>query len=208
MEIKLNEIISWGDTRMLLVEMDAPLEQWMAQLSNFDSYAEQYNALRTDKRKREFLVARIACNLLMGAQVEVAYDKNQKPFLRNATQKISISHAKNIVCVAVHPSHEIGVDIEYATERLVKLQNRFCNANELQKFANNAQALLIIWCAKESLYKVIGKAAVDFSKHLEVIAIHQSSATIEALHLPTGEHFKLHYSLNEQLCMAMCWKMG
>jgi 4'-phosphopantetheinyl transferase len=202
MEIKFDEIFYSNDVALLLCEMDADIELLKARLSNFEFYQQQFETLRTDKRKREFLAARIACNILANADVEVNYDANNKPFLQNSSHKISISHAKNTLCVAMHAQHDVGVDIEFATPRMLSLQNRFCNANELAKYANNAKALLSIWCAKEALYKVIGSEAVDFSKQLEIVEINDDAGTIEAIHLVRNKKYMLTFAHREGLCVV------
>lgn len=202
MEIKFDDIFYSNDVALLLCEMDADIELLKARLSNFEFYQQQFEALRTDKRKREFLAARIACNILANAEVEVIYDANNKPFLENSSHKISISHAKNTLCVAMHAQHDVGVDIEFATPRMLSLQNRFCNANELAKYANNSKALLSIWCAKEALYKVIGSEAVDFSKQLEIVDINDVAGTIEAIHLVRNKKYMLRFAHSEGLCVV------
>lgn len=202
MEIKFDDIFYSNDVALLLCEMDADIELLKARLSNFEFYQQQFEALRTDKRKREFLAARIACNILANAEVEVIYDANNKPFLENSSHKISISHAKNTLCVAMHAQHDVGVDIEFATPRMLSLQNRFCNANELAKYANNSKALLSIWCAKEALYKVIGSEAVDFSKQLEIVDINDDAGTIEAIHLVRNKKYMLRFAHSEGLCVV------
>ncbi len=203
MEIKFDEIFYSNDVALLLYEMDADIECLKGRLSNFEFYQQQFEALRTDKRKREFLAARIACNILANAELEVSYDANNKPFLLNNASKISISHAKNIICVAMHAQHDVGVDIEFATPRMLTLQNRFCNANELAKYADNAKALLNIWCAKEALYKLIGSEAVDFSKQLEIVDINDDAGTIEAIHLVQNKKYMLTFAHREGLCVVV-----
>jgi 4'-phosphopantetheinyl transferase len=203
MEIKFDAPFLCDDARLLMFEIDADIERLKSRLSNFEFYQQQFDALRTDKRKREFLAARIACNNLANAELEVNYDANNKPFLQNSSHKISISHAKNIICVAMHARHDVGVDIEFATPRMLSLQNRFCNANELAKYANNAKALLSIWCAKEALYKVIGSEAVDFSKQLEIVDINDDTGTIEAIHLVQNKKYTLRFAHGEGLCVVL-----
>ena len=203
MEIKFDEIFYCNDVALLLCEMNADIEVLKEKLTNFGFYQQQFETLRTEKRKREFLAARIACNILANAEVEVVYDANNKPFLQNSSHTISISHAKNTLCVAMHAKHDVGVDIEYATPRMLSLQKRFCNANELAKYANNAKALLSIWCAKEALYKIIGSEAVDFSKQLEIVEINDDAGTIEAIHLVRNKKYMLTFAHSEGLCVVV-----
>lgn len=56
------------------------------------------------------------------------------------------------------------------SERVRKVRSRFLNAEEglFIDPAHETEHLLICWCAKETLYKIINRQEVDFCRHLHI----------------------------------------
>lgn len=123
-------------------------------------------------RQAEILAVRCLLRRLLGTDYQgIEYDDRGKPNLVNSTLFMSISHSKNQVAVALNSKEEIGIDLEYFSDRIIRLQQKFMSAAELafcvaleEKEALTKKTL--IWSAKESLYKWYGKKELDFRKHL------------------------------------------
>ena len=82
-------------------------------------------------------------------------DEKGKPYLpEHPFLKISISHRGPYLAVAFS-EQEIGVDIEYLNVNLVKGKAYFMNEEE-QDTSFSEEEHLMIWCAKEALYKKKG----------------------------------------------------
>ena len=81
----------------------------------------------------------------------------------------SISHTKDYVAVILD-KRPTGIDIEYRSDRILKIRSRFMNPEEEAgiDLEHEVEHLLIHWCAKETLFKIIGQEGVDFQKHLHV----------------------------------------
>lgn len=139
-------------------------------LSNKEYYFAELSKIGNENRKKEFLIGRILVQNLSGETQEIFYDNNGKPLLKSDSHKISISHTKNYVCVIIHTNKEVGIDIEHIKDKIKSVQNRFLNKKELQNIDNTQEIshLLLHWCAKEVLFKIINKKNVDFSKHMEI----------------------------------------
>ena len=80
-----------------------------------------------------------------------------------------ISHTKDYVAVILD-KRPTGIDIEYRSDRILKIRSRFMNPEEEAgiDLEHEVEHLLIHWCAKETLFKIIGQEGVDFQKHLHV----------------------------------------
>lgn len=120
------------------------------------------------RRKAHWLAARHALNALLNREIEVAQDEFGKPWLRDASGHISLSHSGQYAAVAFHPHLPVGIDLEELDDRLIRLSPKFVRPEEasiLEKFGLLKGAGLI-WSAKESLYKWHGKGQLDFKKHL------------------------------------------
>tara|TARA_B100000575_G_scaffold106889_1_gene85145 strand:- start:219 stop:836 length:618 start_codon:yes stop_codon:yes gene_type:complete len=125
--------------------------------------------IRKEKKSREYFLA--ARKLLKNEHPELVinYDLNGKPHLNNQ-KGISISHSNEIVAIGISNELDFGIDIQYKTDKIFKIKNKFLSKNE-SKFldkTDDIDFLINIWSAKESIYKALGKEEISFSKDLEI----------------------------------------
>ena len=101
--------------------------------------------------------------------LKINYDLNGKPYLNNS-MGISISHSHEFVALGLSNETNFGIDIQYKTEKIYKIQSKFLSEKEKNSLGNNAgiDSLIRIWSAKESIYKSLGIKGVSFSKELEI----------------------------------------
>ena len=129
------------------------------------------NLLKTRKGKNSkeyFLAVR---KLLQNEDPELTinYNSQGKPYL-NTQKGISISHSKEIAAIGITNEIDFGIDIQYKTNKIFKIKNKFLSKNE-NKFldkTDDIEYLIKLWSAKESIYKAIGKEGVSFSNDLEI----------------------------------------
>lgn len=120
-------------------------------------------------RQNEILGVRVLLkNMLKSAYQGISYDELGKPALIGNTQSLSISHSQNQIVVALHPSKNIGIDLEFFSERINRLQQKFMSAKELAFCGENLVKKTLLWSAKESLYKWYGKKKLDFRQHISI----------------------------------------
>jgi len=125
--------------------------------------------IRKEKKSREYFLA--ARKLLKNEHPELVinYDLNGRPHLNNQ-KGISISHSNEIVAIGISNELDFGIDIQYKTDKIFKIKNKFLSKNE-SKFldkTDDIDFLINIWSAKESIYKALGKEEISFSKDLEI----------------------------------------
>lgn len=141
-------------------------------LLNGEEYLPQLSTIRTEQRRREWLASRVLLQELTGGPAYIAYRPNGAPYLPDSLQHISISHTKGYAAVLLQDRPAAGVDIEYRSGRVLKIRRRFMNPEEEEAIdmEHETEHLLLHWCAKETLYKMIGREEVDFLRHLHVRA--------------------------------------
>lgn len=197
-----------GDARILIWEISETEEELITSLSNFDAYLIDFEKMGTAKRRLEFLAARIALNSLAERELIVVYDNCGKPYLKDKSFNISISHTKNLVAVMVHPTRKAGIDIESVSDRVMKVRNKYLSEEEQKHlYSENAdtQKMQIAWSAKEAIYKIIGPEAVDFKNQLRILPFEsKSEGTLLVEHLPTNNVFELSYKVTQQFNLAYC----
>ena len=153
-------------------EVEESVSELSEILENADIYNEKLSVFSNEKRKKEWIAVRLLVNLLCGENKIICYNENGKPFLKDNSFQISISHTKGTVAVIVHPTKEVGIDVEKISNKIIGLQHKFLNNIEIQDIdkQNETFHLLLYWCAKEVIYKMINQNGVDFSNHLHISA--------------------------------------
>lgn len=192
---------------LLIWEITETEADLITMLSNFDAYEPEFKQLKSNKRKFEFLAARIALNKLASCQILVCYSPEGKPLCVDNNLKISISHSGSWVAVMTHPTNEVGLDIEVPTDRFLKLYQRFLNETEQNVLfdANDLRKVQLAWSAKEALYKIIGNKAVNFDKQLEVMDFKVDiEGSFKGIHTNTGKDYTLFYSANKAFNLVYC----
>lgn len=126
---------------------------------------ERYLSFSNEKRKKEFVATRYLKANIFGHQ-EIKYEIHGAPYI-NQHQFISISHATNLVGIAVNDQHLVGFDLELIQEKVFKLYPKFINEEEQHFFQlDSAEELIACWSMKETLYKLAGVKELDFKTQL------------------------------------------
>lgn len=120
-----------------------------------------------EQRNLQWLASRKALNQLGVDLTQVEKDEYGKPQMLNHKHHISLSHCKQYAA-AISGPNAVGIDVEEVTPRVERIAKRFVHPREEQIVNQNDRltALYVLWSAKEALYKLYGKRAVDFRDHL------------------------------------------
>lgn len=151
-------------------KLEENADELLAMLDNPAAYQLSIEKMHTEKRRQEWLGSRTALKEILGREVPISYQTNGAPYVEGLQQSISISHTKGYAAVLVSPHPIAGIDIEYRSDRVLKIRSRFMEKEEEAGLdpAHEVEHLLIHWCAKEALFKLIGQEEVDFVRHLHV----------------------------------------
>ena len=144
-----------ADTMLGLWKVEETAEQLAWQYPMLQHEYEQACTSFTNegKRKERMSVRALIVEMSKGSLPEVSYNDAGKPML-NDGRHISISHTRGIVAVIISEQHRVGVDVEYYSNRVCKVAERFVREDE---YTEDVDALLIIWSAKETVYKLFSE---------------------------------------------------
>jgi 4'-phosphopantetheinyl transferase len=130
----------------------------------------RFRGFASTSRKLEFLSVRALLSELLGNEARIVYNKNNKPFLRDGSRFISITHSHKLTAILTSVDERVGIDLEYMSSNINAFAFKFLNRkekitrdNELRKYH-----LYIHWCAKESLYKICDKEGINFRKDITI----------------------------------------
>ena len=120
---------------------------------------------KEQKAVRELVAAMLQYKTSIGESsrtddtVEITHEESGKPVLDG--WHISISHTKGYAAVLLSKNHEVGIDIEYVSERVKRIADRFLRPDEQ---AESVTDLLLHWCAKEAIYKLYSELDLTFQQ--------------------------------------------
>ena len=189
------------------VEENATLALWeitetideLLDLLHLDPFIiEEISLFTSDKRKLEYLAARVLLQEVIGEKKTIAYTKQGKPYLVDNSFQISITHTGKYVAIVLHPTYRVGVDVERISDKVVRVQSKFLSETERASIEPSLAKthLALLWAAKETLYKILGQEEVEFTKHLAIEPFKPYlMGTMEAkeTRTPAAETFQLTY---------------
>lgn len=137
-------------------------------LLNTHRYDEALSVIHNEARRAEWLAVRVLLSYVLGADKAIDYRESGAPYLTDDSYYISISHTKGYAVLAYHKNSPIGVDVEYISDRVMRIAHRFTRQEE-SEYIDKATAddrlmyCILNWSAKETLYKYVANPrAADF----------------------------------------------
>lgn len=174
---------SWtnGEGVFAIWKVEESNGQLRALLKGAFPYDADISRMKAESRRSEYLAVRVLLAEVCGEEKEICHEPSGKPFLADGSFHLSISHTKGYVAIALHPTREVGIDIERVSGRVLKVADRFMSKEELQgekealeTYSGGAERstlyyMLLHWSAKETMFKLMNQAEVDFRNHLRVL---------------------------------------
>lgn len=181
-------------------------------LSLFDQPDDVHKVLEgiSNVSKRcEKLAVRALLKLLLGNEKSILYNEAGKPFLEDKSYNISISHTDGYATIMAHPFLEVGIDIELLSPRAAQLQQRFLSSSELQLIHKTDDFVvpLLLWTAKEALYKFVSNSEIEFVEHIKIIAIDQKKQQMKGLVFGMEHPLTLFYEINKTYVLTYVWSI-
>jgi 4'-phosphopantetheinyl transferase len=165
-------------------------------LLNLEEFAMANNL--TVKRDIETQGKNYLINQLLDKEAMIEYDEKGKPYLKDHTAHISVSHSHDKLAIIINENEATGIDIELIRDKVLRIKHKFLSDTELEDGGDHIEKLLIYWAAKETLYKIYGLKEVDFIEHLFIkpFTKHNLGTITGEINLPD---FKETFDLNYQL---------
>ncbi|MBR2238710.1 MAG: 4'-phosphopantetheinyl transferase superfamily protein [Prevotella sp.] len=101
-------------------------------------------------RQKEFLCVRALLLAMTGdPKLRIDHAESGQPIVEG--WQVSISHTKGYAVLMLSKEKAVGVDIEYRSDRVAKIASHYIRPDEM---AETTEQMLVLWCAKETLYKL------------------------------------------------------
>lgn len=164
----------------------------------------------TIKREIETQGKNHLLEFLLKKAIPIHYDYNGKPYLKDDSKHISISHSFGKLVIIVNEHQKTGIDIEIIRDKVLNVKHKFLSLSELEDAGEDIEKLLIYWSAKETLYKIYGVKEINFKEHLSVQPFirYLSGIIFGSIKLSNNDikQFELHYRLIENYVIVYCVK--
>ncbi len=156
--------------QVALWKVEESVDELLALVKLNDAQLLEIKSLKREQRQKEKLVSIHLVHLLTLSDVIVKYKPNGAPYIEGSNSHISITHTKGWVAVQLYAFDVAGIDIEYRSDRILRVAHKFIANKELAFVPNDFKTdyFNLIWCAKETLYKIVQKEGLDFIDQLQI----------------------------------------
>jgi len=208
MSFNASEIsLQFDGAKLLVVQLSESVDELYQKWHQKGLDTGEYEKITSEKRKKEYLGVRLAMRSLLEKDLLICYNSEGKPFVEDQSYQISISHSNKWIAVMAHPTNLVGIDIEYPTDKIKKIYTRFLSQTEQDDLSNgnDIAQLQLAWSAKEALYKIIGKQAIDFANQLRIFPFEaKNKGEIQAQHIESNTLYSLFYIQTAEYTLVYC----
>lgn len=167
----------------------------MPSLGNLQHVLDSYSR---DARRLEVLSVHALVYIMTGDEsLVVGHNEDGHPLLEG--WHVSISHTRGYAAVLLSRQDEVAVDVEYVSNRVAKIADRFIRDDEQDETITRK---LVCWCTKEAVYKYFS------SQHLALLDIRLrnyellSEGCIVAENMQTGGTVTVNYNVTDSYVMT------
>ena len=189
-------LIPNSQTTVKIWKITESFEELMKPIELKDISLQRAMKMKSELHKRGFLSVRHLLKELGYTDFDLYYDDNGKPHLKDG-KHISITHSFEFSAVAVS-NGVIGIDIEKQREKIKVIAHKFVDY-EFDYLKDNdheyVRKLTVIWCAKESLYKLFTTPGLSFLQNCLVLPFtFQDDKTVSWIDFEDQkQRFNVHY---------------
>ena len=189
--------MSWG-----LWHITESLDELVEMLELNDIDLSYLRNISHDKKKKEFLASRIAIKQLLSYYDKpykgVIKDDLLKPYLVGSNHHVSLSHSHDYATAVIHPEKKTAIDIELISKKLIPIAPKFLNKDEAEFCQYDLTRITLLWCAKETLYKIFHGRGLIFKDNLFVTLFPEGNEGIMEAEIRLGSllwKYKMHYMI-------------
>ncbi len=191
-------IIPNSQTTVKIWKISEPYNELMESVVLNPESLTRVEGMKSELHARGFLSVRRLLAEFGYTDADLFYDDNGKPHLKDGKQ-ISITHSFNFSGIIVSDSI-VGIDIEKQRDKITMIAHKFIDYEFEYLDRNEAdyiKKLTLIWCVKESLYKLYATPGLSFKAHCLVIPFNvKDRETIAWIDYETKKH-RYHVNFHE-----------
>ena len=178
--------------------IEETVSEMLAMMPSLGKLQHVLDSYSRDARRLEVLSVHALIYIMTGDEsLVVSHNEDGHPLLDG--WHVSISHTRGYATVLLSRKDEVAVDIEYVSNRVAKIADRFIRDDEQD---DSGTRQLVCWCTKEAVYKYFS------SQHLALFDIRlrnydlSSEGCIVAENMQTGDTVTVNYCVKDSYVMT------
>lgn len=159
-----------SQTTVKIWKIEESFNDLMEDLTLNSESVTRVSGMKSEIHQRGFLSVRHLLKEFGYTDADLFYDHNGKPHLKDG-KHISISHSFTFSAVAIS-DNLIGIDVEKQRAKIGIIAHKFIGYEKdylCDEAVDYINKLTVIWCVKESLYKLFATPGMLFKEHFLVI---------------------------------------
>ena len=178
--------------------IEETVSEMLAMMPSLGKLQHVLDSYSRDARRLEVLSVHALIYIMTGDEsLVVSHNEDGHPLLDG--WHVSISHTRGYATVLLSRKDEVAVDIEYVSNRVAKIADRFIRDDEQD---DSVTRQLVCLCTKEAVYKYFS------SQHLALFDIRlrnydlSSEGCIVAENMQTGDTVTVNYCVKDSYVMT------
>ena len=178
--------------------IEETVSEMLAMMPSLGKLQHVLDSYSRDARRLEVLSVHALIYIMTGDEsLVVSHNEDGHPLLDG--WHVSISHTRGYATVLLSRKDEVAVDIEYVSNRVAKIADRFIRDDEQD---DSVTRQLVCWCTKEAVYKYC------CAQHLALFDIRlrnydlSSEGCIVAENMQTGDTVTVNYCVKDSYVMT------
>lgn len=157
-------------TQLLIWKITETLEELAEGVHLNNGCVAKMDKMKSEQHRKALLSVRRLMQETGYSDFDLYYGPDGKPHLKDGTN-ISITHSYAFAAVIIG-SRNTGIDIELQREKVITIADKFIELEfayldplHLEEYMRK---LIVIWCVKEAVYKMISRKQLSFKQHIAV----------------------------------------
>lgn len=155
-------------TKVLIWKIEEPEHNLKEGIILTPNCLNRLQGMKSEIHRRGFLSVRQLLREAGYKTSDLYYDTCGKPHLKDGKQ-ISITHSFQYSGLIISDTIKVGIDIEKQRSKIAVIAHKFVNYEFGYLTTEMVRELTVVWCIKESLYKVFATEGMSFKLHSKVI---------------------------------------
>jgi phosphopantetheinyl transferase len=155
-------------TTIFVWKIEESLEELSKGISLTERSQLRVSSMKSELHQRGFLSVRHLLKKAGYSDFDLFYNGNGKPHLTDG-KHISITHSFTFSALIIS-NVNVGIDIEKNREKIKIIQHKFVNFERgfIHEDDDYIEQLMVIWGAKESLYKIYPYGGLTFKNDIDI----------------------------------------
>lgn len=178
--------------------IEETVSEMLAMMPSLGKLQHVLDSYSRDARRLEVLSVHALVYIMTGDEsLVVGHNEDGHPLLEG--WHVSISHTRGYAAVLLSRQDEVAVDVEYVSNRVAKIADRFIRDDEQDETITRQ---LVCWCTKEAVYKYFS------SQHLALLDIRLrnyellSEGCVVTENMQTGDTVTVNYNVTDSYVMT------